>query len=75
MSASSLPRHVPLPIFYSPKKLVRERAKWIQPGQEERFDEMIEKGRDVLEVDYYLDGNIRHVEFLHMHMMHDSHHM
>lgn len=48
----SLPRHVPLPIFYSPKKLVRERAKMVPAEQHAKFDEVIESTRDLLEVHY-----------------------
>ena len=48
----TLPRHVPLPIFYSPKKFKRERAKWIQASQEPVFDDMVERARDIIEVHY-----------------------
>jgi len=45
----SLPRHVPLPLFYSPKKLERETAA-LPAEQRERFEEIVEGRRDVLEV-------------------------
>ena len=45
----SLPRHVPLPLFYSPKKLERETAA-LPEVQRERFEEIVEGRRDVLEV-------------------------
>ncbi|EKX51249.1 hypothetical protein GUITHDRAFT_103166 [Guillardia theta CCMP2712] len=51
----ALPRHVPLPIFYSERKFERERREKILkplPEQVTRFDDLIERARDVLEVHY-----------------------
>lgn len=46
----SLPEHVPLPIFYSPKKYERVRREQVPEHERERFDELVEGRRDALEV-------------------------